>query len=150
MYSVVPISVVEQMPRVMPLLRAHWDEVARNKAVMVLDPDVEVYKALEDRGLLIALGAYQDDTLVGYSVTMLVQKHLHYAGLCYGQNDVIFVDAAYRAGRLGLQLIRETERIAKERGAQMIFWHAKPTTPFDALLPRLGYGVQDIIYSREL
>lgn len=151
MRSVDPISVTEQMPLVMPLLRAHWEEVARNKAVMVLDPDVETYKALEDRGLLIALGAFDGEVLVGYSVTMLVAKHLHYAGLCYAQNDVIFVDQAHRgASRLGLQLILETERIAKERGARLIFWHAKPDTPFDTLLPRLGYAVQDIIHSREL
>lgn len=150
MRSVVPISVVEQMPRVMPLLRAHWEEVARNKEVMVLDPNVEVYKALEDRGQLISLGAFEDDELVGYSVTILVDKHLHYAGLCYGQNDVIFVDEAHRAGMLGFRLIRETERLVKERGGRLMFWHAKPDTPFDALLPRLGYGVQDVIYSREL
>jgi predicted GNAT superfamily acetyltransferase len=147
--DVVQISVSEQIERVMPLLRAHWDEVAKNKELMQLKPRVDVYRAMENDGALIALGAFSGPDLVGYSVTM-VSAHLHYADLIYAHNDVIFVAEQHRAGRLGLKLIRETERQAKERGARLMLWHAKPDTAFNTLLPRLGYGVQDIVHSREL
>ena len=70
--------------------------------------------------------------------------------MLYCHNDVLFVAKEYRRGRLGLGLIRATEREAKKRGAQMVSWHAKQGTALEALMPRLGYGVQDIIYSREV
>lgn len=143
------ISVCDSLDRVAPLLAEHWDEIARNKELMVLKPNAAAYSTLEKAGALLALGAFAGDEMVGYSVT-IVSPHLHYADLLCAQNDVIFVTRARRAGRLGLQLLRETERHARARGARLMLWHAKQHTVLDALLPRLGYGVQDIIYSREL
>jgi hypothetical protein len=32
----------------------------------------------------------------------------------------------------------------------MIVWHAKQGTALEAILPRIGYGVQDILFSKEL
>lgn len=146
-----PISVVEQLPRVTELLREHWEEIALNKSLMVLKPNVELYAALEARNLLVSFGAFDGDEMVGYSVTILQPSHLHYADLCMATNDVLFVRQAHRgASRAGLQLIRATEQACKEQGAQLMLWHAKPDTALLALMPRLGYGVQDVIFSREL
>lgn len=131
------------------LFTAHWDEIALNKRLMQLQPDVERYRALDAQGGLLALGAYVDGQLVGYSVNFLM-NHLHYAGLKVCSNDLLFVAKEHRHGRLGLQLIKRTEAEAKTRGAQMVLWHAKPGTALNELMPRLGYGVQDIIYSKEV
>ena len=131
------------------LFAAHWDEIALNKGMMVLKPDVERYQALEASGVLFALSAYVGDRLIGYSVNFLM-RHLHYADLVYAQNDLLFIDKDYRASRAGLALIRATEAHAKAKGAQMLIWHAKPGTALEALLPRMGYGVQDIMFSKEV
>ena len=98
---------------------------------------------------LFALSAYVGDRLIGYSVNFLM-RHLHYADLVYAQNDLLFIDKDYRASRAGLALIRATEAHAKAKGAQMLIWHAKPGTALEALLPRMGYGVQDIMFSKEV
>lgn len=151
------INVVDAIEEAGPLLREHWDEVARNKEVMVLKPNVPAYRALEEVGALIGLGAFTDDgRMVGYCVS-IITHHLHYADLIYTSNDVIFIAATRRGSSAGIRLIDETERIAKERGSQLMLWHAKPGTALFEILQRMKrrngkprYAVQDVIYSRQL
>ena len=146
-----PISVTEWLPVVEPLIRAHWNEVALNKGVMVLKPNVALYADLEAADRLVAFGAFDGDELVGYAVTILQPSHLHYADLFIASNDVLFVLPEHRgASRAGYRLIAETERACADRGARLMLWHAKPDTALQKLMPRLGYGVQDVIYSKEL
>lgn len=135
------------------LQRAHWDEVARNKGVMVLDPDWPRYEAMEDADNLLVFGAFVGEELVGYAIN-IVATHLHYRGLLMVHNDAIFVAQSHRGGRLGLMLLREVEKAAanlrQSLGYEhhMVSWHAKPDTALNEILPRLGYGVQDIIYTK--
>lgn len=131
------------------LFEAHWDEIALNKHLMVFKPDTERYHAMEQAGVLFALAAHIDGELIGYSVSF-VTRHLHYADLLFAQNDVLFLDKRYRASGAGLALIRATEEEAKARGARMIIWHAKQGTALEAVLPRIGYGVQDVMFSKEI
>ncbi|HCE08099.1 MAG TPA: hypothetical protein DEQ40_05770 [Oxalobacteraceae bacterium] len=131
------------------LQREHWEELATNKQLMVLNPFAERYAQLEAAGILFALVAYDEDRIIGYSVNFL-HHNLHYSALLMAQNDLLFVAKAHRTGRTGLRLMQETERVAAEHGAKMMLWHAKPDTPLHKILPRLSYGVQDIIFSKEL
>lgn len=131
------------------LQRQHWEEIARNKEVMVLAPDVEQYRALEQAGRLFAVIAYEDERIVAYSVNFLL-VNLHYSTLLMGQNDLLFVDKAHRGGRLGMRMIQATEALAAKRGARMVIMHAKDGTPLADILPRVGYGIQDILLSKQL
>lgn len=133
------------------LLAAHWEEVAKNKDIMVLKPDVAKYNAINDAGKLLAITAHDDETgkMVGYSVTFL-DNHLHYVDLKYAHNDVIFVDKELRHKRIGLLLIQKTVDEAKRLGAQLMLWHAKEGTPFHELLVKMGYVTQDIILSKRI
>lgn len=147
-FSIRPVSYAE-MTASIDLLREHWEEVALNKAVMVLEPDEERYQKLEADGTFFALGAFCDGELAGYSGNFITQ-HIHYASLCYANNDVLFVAKQHRNSPLGLRLIRETEIEARRRGARMMSWHAKENTPLANILPRMGKRIQDIIFSSEL
>lgn len=133
----------------LPILEEHWDEVAKNKKLMVLNPDWAKYKLLADAGMLFCLVAYADNEIVGYSFNML-DTHLHYADLVYCNNDVLFVKKEYRSSTLGLRLIKETELEAKRRGAELMLWHAKEHTSLARIFELKKYKVQDIIYSKEL
>lgn len=144
------ISVAEFMQLGPELLQQHYDEIALNKSLMALKPNVARYNALESSGGLFALGAYVDGELIGYSANIIDASHLHYADLAYAQNDVLFLRKEYRKSRIGLELIRATEKAAKDRGCHMMLWHAKENTALNTLLPRLGYGVQDIMHSKGL
>lgn len=148
-FEIRPTTYAEVNAKAKHLLAEHWDEVALNKGVMVLAPDEQRYLALEATGMFFALAAWDNDQLVGYSGN-LISRHLHYSGLRYANNDVLFVAKAHRNSPLGLRLIRETEHEAARRGARLVMWHSKENTPLANILPKLGYGVQDIIHSREL
>lgn len=149
MYEIRESTASEMLAQADRLFSEHWDEIALNKQVMVLKPDGERYLSIEKAGGLFILVAYKDGELVGYSVNFVL-NHLHYADLCIASNDLLFVAKAHRKSRLGLQLIKATEREAKTRGARLVLWHAKPETALVELMPKLGYRVQDIIYSREV
>lgn len=131
------------------LFEEHWHEIARNKHVMVLKPNMDRYYAMEAQGMLLTLAAYHGDELVGYSVNFIM-THLHYADLWVCSNDLLFITKPHRQGRLGLQLMRKTEELAKVRGAELMLWHAKKDTVMANMLERMGYGIQDIIFSREI
>lgn len=132
------------------LLEEHWDEVAKNKQLMILKPDIQLYQDLEDRGLMFTLVAKEDEKVIGYSINF-VQYHLHYNDLLYCQNDVLFVKKEYRTtSSVGLKLMRETEKEAIRRGAKQMLWHAKEHTTLAAILPRMKYTVQDIVFSKQL
>lgn len=131
------------------LLQEHYDEVAKNKDLMVLDPDWDKYFVLEEAGKLITVLAFEGSTCVGYCVSLL-DTHLHYKGLLHSLNDVIFLHRDHRASSLGLRLIKQTEDEARARGAQLMLWHAKEGSALSKIMQAKRRPVQDIVYSHEL
>lgn len=131
------------------LFEEHYEEIARNKEIMKLKPNWPMYYSLEEIGALFLHVATQGDEFIGYSIN-IVQHHLHYADLNYCQNDVLFIKKEFRGGRIGLRLMKATENHAKSLGCKLMLWHCKPNTPLNEILPRLKYGVQDVIYSKEI
>ena len=132
-----------------PLFKPHYDEIARNKQVMKLKPNWPMYESVDKNGFLFIYLAMQDDVCIGYSMNIMMH-HFHYADLRVCQNDVLFVKKEFRGGRLGLRLLRITEDHAKSEGCKLMLWHAKENTALAKLLPKLKYGVQEIMYSREI
>ena len=149
MYQIREAPISELLALGPTLFEEHSQELTQNKRLMVLEPDAERYLAMDAMGLLLVLLAYEGDDLVGYSVNV-VTTHLHYKALTFASNDLLYVAPAHRGGRLWLQLRRETRRVARERGAVLMLWHAKEGTTLAKLLPRMGCKVQDIIFSEEL
>lgn len=147
MIEIRPSTVDEMLASADILFEEHYQELAIDKTLMVLKPDVERYKLLEQNGVMMILAAFVGGVMAGYSVN-LITNNLHYSDLKMCQNDILFVASAHRAGRLGLKLIKETERQAKQRGAGIMLWHAKPGTALEAIAPKLGYRVQDIMFSK--
>mgnify|MGYP003141242438 CR=1 FL=1 len=131
------------------LFQEHYDEIARNKQVMKLKPNWPLYETTAQSNSLFIYVAMQDNVCIGYSMNF-VSNHFHYADLIVTQNDVLFVKKEFRSGRLGLRLIKATEEHAKSIGCKLMLWHAKENTALVSLLPRLKYGVQEIIYSKEI
>jgi predicted GNAT superfamily acetyltransferase len=138
------IQVTEWIDQAWSLFEAHCEEIAQD---MLLAPDLDAYCLLEDRGALLSLGAFEGDEIVGYSVN-LITHNLHHANVTICQNDILYLREDKRQGATGLKLMRETERMAKERGAHMVIWHAKPETNLSGILPRMGYDVRQVCYAR--
>ncbi len=148
-FNEITVDQLTSDPASAALFAAHWDEIALNKQLMRLNPSLDKYERLQDQGMLLAIGAYADGELVGYSVNFITQ-HLHYADLWVCTNDVVFIRKDMRNSGIGAGLMQRTEELATARGAQMMLWHAKANTALAELLPRNGYGVQDIVFSKGL
>lgn len=143
------MTAAEFLDMAMPLLAEHREELATDKARMILKPDRERYLTLDELGMLMVIGVFKGGELIGYSAS-IVHANLHYSDLIMCQNDVLFITKAHRKGPLGLKLIRATERMGRERGADIMLWHAKPDTALNDIMPRLGARVQDIIWKVDL
>lgn len=131
------------------LVQAHYSELVKLKEIFVVNGDYDKYNDLEKSGRLFTLRAFKNKMPVGYSINIL-ETHLHYKDVLVCYNDLLFIHPEYRATPLGLKLIRETEKQAKESGAEVMLWHAKPNTPLDKILPRLGNRLHENIYLKEL
>src|SRR5271154_1078017 len=93
----------------MPLVRAHWKEIAKYQAEIPLAPDWGFYERIQAQGKLLCVTARIGGELIGYSLFSIL-RHPHYVSTLFACNDSIFVRGDMRKGRLGLALIRECER----------------------------------------
>ena len=149
MIDITLATVDEMLAQANVLFEEHYEEIARNKELMQLDVNWPLYEELNNKQALFVYLAMQDNVCIGYSLN-LITYHLHYAELKYTQNDVLFIKKEFRGGRLGLQLIKVTENHARSIGCKMMLWHGKENTALSKLLPKLKYGVQEIMFSKEL
>lgn len=148
-FGIRSVGALEGYREVEPLLHQHYEEIAKFKDLSVVKPDLERYGAIDAQGRFIGLLAEHEGEVVGYSANIIAQN-LHYSDLTYCQNDVLYVAPEHRHSRIGLALIRQTVRCAKDKGAQLMLWHAKEKTTLNALLPRLGYEVLDVIWAKRI
>lgn len=131
------------------LLNEHWEELVSKKHLFKVNGDYERYDLLEKNGALITILAKENDEVVGYSVNIL-SPHLHYKDTLVCYNDLLFVSKDKRNSPLGIKLIKYTEELAKERGAQVMLWHAKQDTPLSKILPRMGNTLHEQVFMKEL
>ena len=148
-FDVVEVDVKTLHKHTLALTKKHRDELATEKDIMVLNPDMGKYLAMEEVDALLCLLCMNRENVVGYSVGFIT-NHLHYKDLIYYQNDVLFVDDTVRRMGAGKVLVEKTEALVKERGGSFITWHAKEKTPLCSLMEAEGYRVQDIVYSKRL
>lgn len=156
---------------VQPLLEQHYVELARNRDVVKLNPDWARYQVMELTGALIVFTARDNGRLIGYSA-FTTYKHPHYQDLQMVSNDVLFLRKDYRRvqgwmGRLGSLFGLLPRKLMEQSSTGLSFltfcetqiqslypgdfcltWHAKERTALASILPRLSYGVQDIVFSK--
>ena len=134
----------------MPLFEQHWQEIATFKDI-VLSPNKEADKTLEDAGMLRFFTARRDDRLVGYAV-FLLGCHLHYSQNLFAMQDVVFVDPLVRGGRTGWMLLRFAEKSLKDDDkVTLVQHHMKNSHPaLGALLARMGYAATETLWTKRL
>lgn len=139
------------------MFHAHAKELEPEFEELV-SPDWEAYLGLEERGQLLALGAWArvpgfhapaGERLVGYAVGVVLPS-AHYRDVITLHHDLLFVEEKSRKGGLGARLMSALKILARGRGARRILMHAKPGTVFERLLLRLGFSIEEVIYSKEV
>lgn len=132
------------------LLEDHWKELANNKEIISLAPDIAKYKMMQENGLLSNVVIYKEDKIIGY-VILLNMPHMHYVNDIFSYVDVLYLDKAYRNSRLGLQLVDKAEELAKEAGATILLHHTKPHhVALERILKHKGYRHAETIFGKLL
>ena len=128
-----------------PLMILHWNEIARNKGLMTLNPDVERYEAIEQKLLLIT--ARSEGKLVGYFLWIMV-NHMHYKHVSVAEEDLHFLLPEFRRGMTGYKFVKAACAAAIDKGAQLLIMREKIGHEHPALMKRLGFNATDISYTR--
>ncbi len=130
-----------------PLLYKHWDEIAHYKDI-ALDPDYEVYQKLEKNGMLQIFTARDaEGKIEGYAVFVLMYNP-HYKKSLIAKQDIIYIDKQRRG--IGMFFIRWCDDKLKEMGVQVVCHHVKEKHNFGPALERIGYELQDLLYTKRL
>jgi GNAT superfamily N-acetyltransferase len=134
---------------IIPLLEKHWEEIAVNRDKIKLNPDWEVYEALEVAGNLGIYTARLDGKLVGYFV-VIAERHIHYKDHIFAANDIVYLDPDYRKGMVGARLMKFAEEDLRNIGVSVLTINTKVHKPFDHLLERMGFTLKERVYSKYL
>lgn len=144
-----PISVSDAFdsPLFAELCAEYHAESARNSDLLPEPPSREMYEALVAAGSMVGIGAYADDTLVGFCA-VIFSPVLHYGGEIAATTESLFIGKAYRNGLAGVQLIREAERVAASCGAKGLYVSAPVGGTLEKILPRLDYQLSNVVFYR--
>lgn len=131
------------------LLMDHWEELASHKDKIKLNPDFTTYEMLDSTGTLGVYTARSEGKLVGY-FSIIAKKHPHYQDHYFATNDLIYLHPDYRKGMAGYKLIKFVEDDLKRMGVSVLLINTTIHLPFDPLLERMGFGLEERIYSKYL
>lgn len=141
-------SFADFIDEALPLLQAHYEEVAKYKDIP-LSVDVEMYLKLEEVGTLRIFTAREEGGLIGYAV-YFVRYNPHYSTSLQAVQDVLFLAKGERRGLAGYKLIKYADERLAEEGVEVVYHHVKLRQDFGPLLERLGYEPIETIWGRRL
>ncbi len=154
----------------MPLLRAHWKEVAAFQDIP-LNPDRALYAASEEAGILRVFtardasgGSYDTQPvirkeypgwrpleswpLVGYAL-YFVRPAPHYQSSVQAVQDVLYLHPD-RRGRTAYKFVAWCDEQLSIEGVQVSYHHVKASKDFGSMLEHQGYELVDRIYAKRL
>lgn len=138
-----PVFCVERFQDVydelLPLLRVHYDEISihRQKGYE-LEPNVALYRAMEDAGQLMMMIGRLDGQIVAYFVAF-VRPSIHYAGCMEGVGDIFYVEPTRRGAEHGNALFESTKAELSRRGVKCWMAGEKLAFPCGKFLSAQGF-----------
>jgi GNAT superfamily N-acetyltransferase len=131
-----------------PLLLKHYEEIAHWRDIP-LNCNFDAYLRMEAAGGLRIYTIRVLGELLGYGI-FTVSASLHYGDSLQAHQDVLYLDPAYRKGRLGFRFIQYCDSQLRAEGVQVCFQHVKAAHNFGPMLERMDYELIDLIYGRRL
>jgi hypothetical protein len=102
----------------LPLLQRHHEEIGGWKERIPFDPNFDYYFAQELLGNVVLVTVRSHGVLVGYCM-QITGPGIHYKQTQWSVNDLIWLDPAFRSGRIGIELILKMEEALRARKVQM-------------------------------
>lgn len=143
--DIVNIDYADCLIKHIDLMHEHWAETGFD---FPFEPDIEMYRAMQDNGTFVGIGSFDGDKLIAYS-TVNISRHYYNPKEVWCMSDALFVSKPYRKTGLGIKLVETTERVAKALGATRMFWHTTAGSRIEALYARKGYKRTDVMYMKE-
>jgi len=145
--EVVTLRDVVEAPEFASLIVEYADESAllgMPSPVLQLDK----YEAYESVGALHVIRATVEGELVGFLAMLANPLNPHY-GVPLAVVESFFVTQTWR-GTSGLGLLSKAEELAKQLGSPKLFVSAPVGSRLQALLPKLGYSVTNVVFAKDL
>ena len=132
------------------ILSDHWKALSSNPDKIILKPNIQKYKELQDSGVLFNIVAYEDNIMVGY-VVMFIMPHIHYTDDKFAMVDVIYADPLYRNSKIGITLINKAEELCRSEKVSVLTYHTKPShNTIEKILYRKGFSHFENIIGKTL
>ena len=140
-------DVIEELK---PLFERHWAEIARNRELIVLDPNYDRYAAMETAGLVRMFIGREDGAVVGYAV-YFVAPHMHYRNDKWAVCDIIWLAPEHRKGTTGIRLFKFVEKYLRGENVSVMHTTGKEAHPALArVLEYLGHARIEFGYAKLL
>lgn len=146
MLTAAPESFPEFLEEVMPLLPAHYLELALDQDKVPLSPQYEEYLRRDDLGQVVCIAMRSAGELVGYFVGFKAPG-LHYSTCLTLTLDIFWLHPDHRGMGGGMILFDAVEKEAKRLGVDRMFVGSKTHLPADWLFERRGYQKVETYYS---
>ncbi len=108
----------------------------------------DTYKHLENAGAINVIGAWLDNFLIGYIIT--VAPIMPHYSVRMAVSESFFVLKEYRKTGAGLKLLHAAEDWAKDSGALGILVSSPTGGDLANVLPRIGYTETNRVFFRSL
>lgn len=129
---------------------AHWEEV---KYAPFEDTkfgqDEDIWFTLEDGGMLRAITARDDGSLVGYLV-VLSAPMMNHALYVMATEVGFYVSRTARNGRVGIGLVRFAEELCQKAGIHFLTLSVTPAVDCSNLYERCGFVATERSYTKRL
>ena len=125
----------------------HYEELADKN--IVLDPDYNKYRLLDQAHLLKIFTVRNDSELIGYNI-LVIGPDLHYASTIMAHTDIYYLKPEFRKGRIGLKMFQYSENELKKLGVVKIFTGTKVYKDNSRLFEYLGYKETEVIFTKLL
>lgn len=149
MYSIRNISIAEifRAPNAADLFSEYADECSI-PLIGKINPQPEIYAAMERNGMLQCFGAYDGERLIGFA-TILLPILPHY-GKKVATVESLFIEQDGRKGGIGRKLLYSVENFAKNSGCVAILYSAPAGGKLERLLSMKRYARTNTVFCRSL
>lgn len=134
-----------------PGVQRNWDETG-HECLMDLDIDWDVYKSLDEMGLLYVFIAYEAELhlIAGFLFYMKVLAHPHDRKLSFAMQDTFYVEPYHRKKGVCDDLLSFAENYLRSDGVGLVSQAAVPGTGFNKVLVAKGYEHAENTYLKRL
>lgn len=141
------LSYDEIIPDLVKHIEAHYEETELYSDQIPLDPNYDLYKSLNDAGVLHFYGAYDGSDLIGYLICITHHK-AHCKDALYSVADMIYVAPEHRHGVVAQNLLNHWEDSMREKDVSVLCINFKNHLVPNSLMDFLEFDNVETVFTK--